>query len=90
MAYPPTLCERKAVAPMASYHSVLTSIRKEVQDYLRATEHLISALASGDNPRLTEMERDTVEFYTKELAELVVAMPSARPFPVDLDRSAAP
>lgn len=57
---------------MAPVHSALASVRQEVQDYLRATEHLISAMASGDNPRLTETERNMVEFYTKELAKLVV------------------
>jgi hypothetical protein len=56
---------------MAPVHSALTSVRQEVQDYLRATEHLISAMASDDNPRLTETERNMVEFYTKELAQLV-------------------
>lgn len=73
---------------MASYHSVL-SIRKEVQDYLRATEHLISLMASADNPRLTEIEQDMVGFYLKELTQLV-AMTPVRPSPVDSDRSLAP
>jgi len=71
---------------MASHHSVLASVRKEVQDYLRATEHLMSAMASGATPRLTATERDMVEFYTKELAQLVVTMPSARPSPAPVER----
>ncbi len=71
---------------MASLHSVLASVRKEVQDYLLATEHLISAMASGDKPRLTETERDMVEFYTKELAQLVATTPSARPSPALVER----
>lgn len=71
---------------MASFHSVLASVRKEVQDYLRSTEHLISAMASGDNPRLTEIEQDMVEFYMKELAHVVAAAPSARPFPASVER----
>lgn len=58
---------------MAPVHSALTSVRKEGQDYLRSTEHLISAMASDDNPRLTETERSLVEFYTKELAQLVAS-----------------
>jgi hypothetical protein len=31
------------------------------------------AIASDDNPRLTETERSLVEFYTKELAQLVAS-----------------
>lgn len=56
---------------MDSLPSARSSVRKAVQDYLRSAEHLISAMAHGDNPRLTEMEREMVEFYTKELAQLV-------------------
>jgi hypothetical protein len=56
---------------MGPLHSVLSSVRQEVQDYLLSTEQLMSAMASSDNPRLTEIERNMVEFYTKELARLV-------------------
>lgn len=46
----------------------------------------MSAMASGDKPRLTETERDMVEFYTKELAQLVTTTPSARPSPALVER----
>jgi len=35
----------------------------------------MSAMASSDIPRLTEIERDMVEFYTRELAKLVAPAP---------------
>ena len=56
---------------MAYLPSALSSLRQEVQDYLRSAEYLISSIAHGDHPRLTEMERDLVEFYSKELVKLV-------------------
>jgi len=57
-------------------HSVLAFVRKEVRDYCRTTEDLISEMAHGDRPRLSDTERNLVEFCTKELAKLIEPVPA--------------
>jgi len=60
---------------MSPVHSVCASVRQEVQNYLRSAEYLISDMAHGARPRLSDIERDLVEFCTKELAKLLEPTP---------------
>jgi len=54
-------CE-KGGRPMAN--SPFPAFRKEVQDYLRSCEHLISAVISPNSPVLSKEELEMVEYPT--------------------------
>ena len=46
--------------------------RKEVFDYIRACEHLISASSMPDNGKLTVDEREVVDYYAGELSKVTM------------------
>lgn len=58
---------RKAVAVADPRTS---SIRKEIQDYLRCCEGLLSTGLSSKSPRLSDDEEGIVEYYAVELSKL--------------------
>jgi hypothetical protein len=43
------------------------SLRKEIQDYIRACEHLLSEAASADHVPFSVMERQFIQYYAEEL-----------------------
>ena len=51
---------------------LLPSVRKEVQDYLRACEHLLSVAMKSPTPRFSTDELELLEFYAAELAEKIL------------------
>jgi hypothetical protein len=46
------------------------SFRKEVQDYTRSCEYLLSSAGNGDNPPFTPDEQWIVAYYQAELGNL--------------------
>jgi len=56
--------------------SPFSTLRKEVQDYLRSSEYLLSAMSSPTLPPLSQEERELVEYYLAELGKsLAVLVP---------------
>ena len=56
--------------------SPFPTFRKEVQDCLRASEYLLSAVSSPTLPPLSQEEREMVEYYLAELGKsLAVSVP---------------
>jgi hypothetical protein len=49
----------------------MISLRKEVKDYSRTCEHLISAAASPDSIPLTQDEMDWISYYTAEMTNVI-------------------
>jgi hypothetical protein len=54
------------------------SVRKEIHDYLRCSEYLLSNFLTPDDTPLSQQEEDIVEYYAVELLKLT---PRARPVP---------
>jgi hypothetical protein len=46
-------------------------LRKEVQNYLRSCEHLLSIAATPTNPSFTREELQIMNYYVGELARMV-------------------
>jgi hypothetical protein len=57
-------------------YSRLLFARKEIQDYLRSCEHLLSAAVMADDVPFSAEEEEIVEYYAIELLKL---FPRARP-----------
>ena len=54
---------------MAHSHNPVFDYRREVQDFLRSTEHLLSAATAP--PSLTEEELAMIGYYVAELQKLL-------------------
>lgn len=50
------------------------SFRPEVQKYIRACEHLLSAVSSPDCKPLSDDERRLLEYYREELVKAIGAV----------------
>jgi hypothetical protein len=59
--------------------SASSSLRKEVQDYIRSCEHLLSAVIMPSKP-LSQDELLVVQYYT---AEVIKILPTVESVPVD-------
>ncbi len=56
--------------------SSFSTFRKEVQDYLRSSEYVLSAVSSPTFPPLSQEEREIVWYYLAELGKsLAVSVP---------------
>ena len=51
--------------------SPLLPFRKEVQNYLRSSEHLLAVAAAADHPPFTTEELQIVNYYAAEVAQMV-------------------
>lgn len=51
--------------------SPLPHFRKEVQNYLRSCEHLISVPAAPQNPPFTPDELQIMEYYAAEVVKML-------------------
>ncbi len=56
----------------------LPSLRKEVLEYLRYSEHLISAAATDDVLPFTPQERELVAYYLEEVGKILTLYCSVR------------
>ncbi len=52
---------------MAAPTPLSSPLRKEVLDYTRSCEHLLSSVMSPTHPQLSPEERQMVEYYLEEL-----------------------
>lgn len=51
--------------------SPLASLHKEVLDYLRASEHLVTAVLMSNYGSLSKDELDLIEYYVTEVAKIL-------------------
>jgi hypothetical protein len=64
-------CEPRKAAVRVSESPLLPSQRKEVLDFLRSAEHLLSAAVTSTNPPLTKDELDMVRYYATEVLKIL-------------------
>jgi hypothetical protein len=56
---------------MVSLSSPLSSLRSEVQAFVRACEHLLSIMCMADCKSLSEEEFRLVDYYASEMSKVV-------------------
>jgi hypothetical protein len=69
---PPTPCE-KGGCTMAAPTLVFTPLRKEVQDYIRSCEQLLSPTMFTVDEPLSAEERKMIEYFVNELKTHLLA-----------------
>jgi hypothetical protein len=55
--------------------SSLSCLHQEIQEYIRACEHLLSSSLSSEHTPLSAMERQVLEYYAEELHKHLLAPP---------------
>ena len=53
--------------------SCVSSLRSEIQEYIRACEHLLSSSLTSDHAPLSIMEREILHYYIEELRANLLA-----------------
>ena len=66
-------CEKGGTAVAAPIPSFDSFLRKEIPEYIRACEYLLSSSGTGDHTPLSLMERQVLQYYAEELQKQLLA-----------------